>query len=271
MNVSIFSTPMVSTWAMIEELRRMTDAGDGVVALLGGKVLKADTIAVTHPDRDHLGGLLQLCNLRGRGLRVLYPSGSGSFPALRDFLSKFDPDSSAHVEWIPVEPGQRLALKAGWEIEPFLTDHMPGIKSVGYKVIESKRKLRPEYVGMDGADIGRIRSELGEDAVTTRLESLRLVFSGDGLALGPDALAGAEVLFQECTFLDEVSSREHKHPNLAQVVEFVDRVRPKEVILYHISPRYSDEEIVAAVDRAEWPCPVKVILPGRLHRGLVVG
>lgn len=271
MNVSIYSTPMVSTWAVIEELRLLIDAGDGACALLVGKVLKADTIAVTHPDRDHLGGLLQLCNLRGRGLRVLYPSGSGSFPALRDFLSKFDPDSSAFVEWIPVEPGQRIALKAGWEIEPFLTDHMPGIKSVGYKVIESKRKLRPEHLGMDGADIGRIRSELGEDAVTTRLESLRLVFSGDGLALNPDDLIGADVLFQECTFLDEVSSREHKHPNLAQVVEFVHRVRPKEAILYHISPRYSDEEIVAAVDRAAWSCPVRIVLPGRLHRDLAVG
>ena len=49
-----------------ETHRILFDVGDGATALLEGKIHKARVIALTHAHRDHIAGLPQLLNLRGR-------------------------------------------------------------------------------------------------------------------------------------------------------------------------------------------------------------
>ncbi len=48
---------------------------------------------ISHADRDHLTGLLQFNQLNARsGFPVIYyPKDCGSFPALKEFTTKFDP------------------------------------------------------------------------------------------------------------------------------------------------------------------------------------
>jgi ribonuclease Z len=91
--ISGYSTALFATWYFIEELGLLFDAGDGVTASLTQKTGKIRHIFVSHADRDHLTGLLQLNQLNARpGFpKIYYPKDSTSFPALRDFSNRFDP------------------------------------------------------------------------------------------------------------------------------------------------------------------------------------
>src|SRR5438034_4636401 len=82
--ITIFSTPLVSTWVFDETHRILFDAGDGVTAMLDSKIHKIRLAAITHTHRDHCAGLMQLLNLRrGAGDFVtVFPEGSGSARAL---------------------------------------------------------------------------------------------------------------------------------------------------------------------------------------------
>src|SRR5271165_5217389 len=104
--LTVFSTPLISTWVLDETHRILFDAGDGAAALLEGKIHKANVIALTHAHRDHIAGLPQLLNLRGgvaaangEPLRVVHPDGSGSLIALGRFLAQFDQMTAGRVQW----------------------------------------------------------------------------------------------------------------------------------------------------------------------------
>src|SRR5947199_2514506 len=89
--ITIFSTPLVSTWVFNETHRILFDAGDGVTALLDSKIHKIRLAAITHTHRDHCAGLMQLLNLRGGAgdFVTVFPEGSGSARAFANFLIGF--------------------------------------------------------------------------------------------------------------------------------------------------------------------------------------
>src|SRR5207247_5504231 len=98
--ITIFSTPLVSTWVFDETHRILFDAGDGVTALLDSKIHKIRLAAITHSHRDHCAGLMQLLNLRGGAgdFTTVYPEASGSGRALAGFLTTFDARSTGKVK-----------------------------------------------------------------------------------------------------------------------------------------------------------------------------
>lgn len=81
----------------MEELNLLFDAGDGILSGLLQKSRKIKYVFVSHPDRDHLNGLPQFVqfNARENFLIIYYPKDSGSFPAMKSFLEKFDPHVSS--------------------------------------------------------------------------------------------------------------------------------------------------------------------------------
>ena len=93
MKITGYSTALFSTWFFLEEYGILFDAGDGVSASLMGKGGKIKHIFISHADRDHITGLLQVHQLNARPGKPLiaYPKDSGSFPAMAGFMDKFDP------------------------------------------------------------------------------------------------------------------------------------------------------------------------------------
>src|SRR5437868_9039338 len=91
-HITLFSTPLISTWVFDETHRILFDAGDGVTAMLDSRIHKIRLAAITHTHRDHCAGLMQLLNLRGGAgdFVAVFPEGSGSARALANFLSAFD-------------------------------------------------------------------------------------------------------------------------------------------------------------------------------------
>jgi len=271
LNVTAASTAPFSTWVFVENLGLLFDAGDGVSASLGQKSRKARHIFVTHADRDHMCGLLQLHQLNARdgSPRIYYPKDCGTFPALRDFCTKFDPQSGP-ATWIGLKAEESVELENGFSINARTSSHVVAgnlCKALDYTVSSSRRILRSEFRTLPGSEIAAKRKELGDDAVTEIVSEDLLGYSGDAPKLEPNHWLGVKVLFHEATFLDPDTAR-GAHSNVPQVIEAAAELDLEALILLHFSARYSADNIEQAIcDHAEAHSPrfpIHAVLPGQL-------
>lgn len=274
-----YSTALFATWHFIEELRLLFDAGDGVSAGLLSKNGKVRDVFLSHADRDHLTGLLQLLQLNPLGdrLTVHYPADCGSFPALAEFCRRFDPGVPPPI-WSPIRHGDEVPLAGKRIVRAVRNPHVPNAedrtKSLSYFVLERRRLLKPELAGMDQDELREHILEHGREAATDEHERRLIGYSADTPVLPASFWAGCEVLIHEATFLDAahmekrgVNDTNH-HSVLGDVLAMVAEARPGRLVLTHFSNRYDAAQIRAAVTAgvAEHgiSCPVDLVLPGTI-------
>jgi ribonuclease Z len=157
LNLTASSTALFSTWIFVENFSLLFDAGDGVSATLGQKSRKIRHVFVTHADRDHVCGLLQLHQLNAaQGLPcIYYPEGCGSFPALRDFMQRFDPQSGP-ASWKGLKAGDRVDLEKGIFVTSAASPHVSVLnltKALNFTLCSVRRVLKPEFCGLPGPEI----------------------------------------------------------------------------------------------------------------------
>ena len=144
-----------------------------------------------------------------------------------------------------VEVGRRLVVEA------FPTDHV--VPSLGYHLIERRRRLAPAYRGLPGEEIVA-RRQAGEEVEEER-EVLRLSYCGDtgaGVFAVEPRILEAEVLMLECTFLGDAArgkGRRFGHLHIEQIAERADRFANRHLVLHHLSRRFRPRELRAEVDR----------------------
>jgi ribonuclease Z len=271
-----YSTALFSTWYFIEELKILFDAGDGVSASLLQKSRKIEHVFISHPDRDHLTGLLQFNQLNARpGFPVIYyPKDSGSFPSLQDFAGKFDPHVAGTV-WNPITPESNLRIREDIIIKAIHNGHVAtksGVRSLSYKVIQSKMKLKPELTSLPGEEIRRIIAEQGKANTHTEVQSTLLGYSGDTPVEDLTRWENTKVLIHEATFMHEddnqIFAHGNKHSYLEEVMEMVSRSNVEQLILGHFSARYSQDQIDRRIrelcNRYAVNIPVFRVLPGEV-------
>jgi ribonuclease Z len=282
-NISAYSTALFSTWINVEELNLLIDAGDGVTSGLLQKSRKIKNVFITHPDRDHLNGLPQFIQLNARGEfpKIHYPKNSGSFPAMNNFLKQFDPHVSA-TEWIGIEDGSEIEIKKNILVKALRNEHIKapiGVhKSLSYKVLEQKRKLKPEFLSKTGAEIKEIAGIKGRDFISSQTETNIISFSGDTPVDDYSKWDGTKILIHESTFLknegdDQIESRGNKHSRLDQVIKMASEISVEQLILTHFSSRYSKADINSSLRRliSEYniQIPVYVVYPGEIKRDIL--
>lgn len=282
--ITAFSTALYSTWIFIDQWRLLLDAGDGVCAGLLQKTRKIRTAAITHADRDHLAGLLQLLQLNAReGLpQILYPADSGSFPTLAAFCASFNPHTVGHATWTPMRPGDVVDLGRGHKLREVANSHFTDmgdkIKSLSYFVTESRRSLKPEYLGLPQAELDRLRFQHGAEQLTQVTEESVLAYSGDTPVGDAGVFAGYQILIHEATYLDhedagDQSTRRNQHSVLPDVLRLAQQARPGTLILTHFSPRYKVAQVLDAVRREcrllQPGFPIHVVPPGEIVRDVL--
>lgn len=285
MNYTItgYSTALFSTWINVEQLGLLIDTGDGVTSGLLQKSRKIKQIFITHPDRDHLGGLLQFNQLNSReGFpRIHYPADSGSFPAMQAFQEKFDP----HVHgsrWIPIRDQQEIKLKKGILVQAIRNEHIEAAqnlsKSLSYKLYESKRKLKPEFVNLDQQELATIIQDKGREFITEEIRTNIISFSGDTPVDEYGKWDNTQILIHECTFLKgekelAIEAKRNKHSYIDQVFRMVSEINVDKLILNHFSSRYSREMIDQSIREMskefKIQIPVFAMYPGEIHRDVL--
>ena len=282
-SIHAYSTALFSTWINIEQLGILFDAGDGISAGLLQKSHKIKHVFISHPDRDHLGGLLQFNQLNARPdfPVIYYPKDSGSFPALRDFQNKFDP----HVQlarWEAIIDGSEIEIKKNVQVKAIRNEHIAcetGIhKSLSFKVFESRRKLKAEFQGLQEQEIKAIVQSKGRDFLTQEIKRNVISYSGDTPVDDYGKWDKSEILIHEATFLQPendaaIESRGHKHSRIDEVFNMLAEIEVGSLILSHFSSRYSKEQIQASIRKMcksfQIQIPVYAIYPGQIHHNIL--
>ncbi|WP_444626786.1 MBL fold metallo-hydrolase [Flavobacterium columnare] len=252
-----YSTALFATWYAIEELGIIFDAGDGLVSGLMGKCGKFKHLFITHPDRDHLTGLLAFNQMYGYNKpTIYYPKDCKSFPFLETFTANFDPQSKG-TQWIGIEAKELIALKEKLVVEAIKNEHIytPNgeNKSLSYKVWETKKKLKQEFLNCSANELKELRIQKGEAALFEEQKSLLLSYSGDTPVTDYQRYNGSKVLIHEATFLtkEEQATKNDKnqHSSLEEVMQMIAEIEVGEVILGHFSSRYANEQIIEAIKK----------------------
>lgn len=284
LTLSGFSTALYSTWWYVDELAMLFDAGDGVTSGLLQRSRRVKHVFISHADRDHLAGLLQFNQLNARdGFPIIhYPRDCGSFPALAEFTSRFDPQSRG-TRWQPVTENGSIRI-GDILVETVRNGHVvcPAgvVKSMGFRVWSTRKKLRPELAHLSGDEIKRIAMEHGRDSTTEEVRTSLISYSGDTPVEDPKRWDGSAVLIHEATFLhgdqdEKVEARGNRHSSLEEVMEMVSGIQVGALVLGHFSPRYSpetiDRRILGLCEKHGITAPVHRVLPGQTVMDILGG
>ena len=135
---------------------------------------------------------------------------------------------------------------------------------MGYSVLESVEKLKPELHGTEGKELARMK-QAGHKITDTIIRRL-LSVTGDTLPEVLDKqphILESEVLLMECTFLDASKPKSQVkaggHVHLDDLIARSDCLTMPDLILSHTSQIHSHDEI---------PRKLKALadkIPGRLH------
>eukprot|EP00270_Netrium_digitus_P018265 TRINITY_DN6918_c0_g1_i1.p1 TRINITY_DN6918_c0_g1~~TRINITY_DN6918_c0_g1_i1.p1 ORF type:complete len:155 (-),score=36.94 TRINITY_DN6918_c0_g1_i1:211-606(-) len=112
--------------------------------------------------------------------------------------------------------GDELPLGKGHYVKAFRTCHV--IPSQGYLVYSRRHKLKPEFLGLPGKEIKKLKD------------------------------SGVQV-----TFIDDSVTPEHAqtfgHTHLAEVIPLASHLKNEAILFIHFSARYSRQDILAAMDK----------------------
>ncbi len=205
--------------------------------------LSTPLIALTHTHMDHVGALpywfsqRHFQKLEG-GRVVCHPD---VVEPLRSMLSS----------WVAVEkqktpfqidgiaPGTSIPLRQGIELHAIETRHT--CPSLGFSIIENRRKLKAEYQDLPQSRLREIRGDGEEITYNTRIPIVS--YTGDTIrtdALEREEFVKSKIVICECTFLDEDHrgrAQVGRHLHLDDVADLLKIWEAEHVVLVHMSRR----------------------------------
>lgn len=252
------STSGFDTSITLPEMGISLDCGTGTA-----QARACETVLISHGHLDHFGGIVRHAYIRhmtnmSASVFVVPPFLEEAVHEQFRFWAKVQNAQKADYKVVVAAPGEKVPVGGKRFVRAFRTYHR--IPSQGYVIGETRKRLKPEFVGLDGKKLGEMRR--AGVAFEDEVEVLMVAFTGDTTAKVFDSdieALKAQVLITECTFIgDDVTVAEaHKkgHVHLNEIVEREGRFQNEAILLAHFSHRHDYRDIEAAI--AQMPASLK--------------
>jgi len=273
-NLTGYSKAMYATWFFYRPARILLDAGEGVSSAMENFVFAIEKAFLSHGHYDHIGGLPGILQTRraARGdkekpLEVFYPQGDELIELQRQYVESLTYRLGYELTWHPLEAGQRVPLGTGRDrgyLVAFRAAHGGRTSALGFKVMEERKRLRPQYASLPEREIAELARKVPRDELSETYEKILLAYSGDSMPLDPDTVREAEVLMHEATFLAAEDRETPLHATAEEAIGVAVAARVRALVLFHISSRYLGRDVRARV--AELAARLAPDLPIALFR-----
>jgi ribonuclease Z len=254
LEIEAFSISGLATYVAVPAFDACFDLGHCSV-----EASRLRNVLLSHAHQDHSLGVVRHLSLRAmtgaRPPRIYLPIESRA--AMIDLLHAYDrlerkPLADLERAVIGVADGETFALSPNRRVRAFDVTHR--LASRGYTVLETRRKLRPAFLGLPGEAI-RDAHQRGEELYDQREHNL-FTYVGDStldtLRRHPE-IGESEVLFLEATHLPGTpreTSAKYGHTHLEELAALAEEqpatFASAHVVLKHFSMKYEREDIEQA-------------------------
>ncbi|MDD3147057.1 MAG: MBL fold metallo-hydrolase [Candidatus Riflebacteria bacterium] len=257
-----YSRALFSTWLYHRRFNILFDAGEGVSTGLMNRVFGIRRVFLSHGHADHIAGLINLINIRNLGagdqtasLQIYFPRDNRLIEYVTDYLTRTQKDLSFKLEWIPLDADEKIILddqKSKIFMRTFKTRHSQRQLSLGYNIIEQRRRLKPQFAGLSQREINETIWAKGKEEVAEEFEKIIFSYGGDSRPIEPEKISESLFLCHECTYMDVEDDERNfqQHSYLDEVLETAMAAKVETLLLFHTSLRYNLDEIRKKLEEA---------------------
>jgi len=220
------------------------------------QLISLNHVLLTHGHMDHSAGFayyLSQRNFSGMAAGTIVAPANLIAP-MREILAAWGylDGNKIPAHLVGVRPGDEVQIKPNLYARVFPTKHSPG--SVGFCVLEKRKKLKPEYLQLTGPQIVELKKQGIE--IDYPLEFPIVSYLGDTQYVDFGQLeyvANSKILIAECTFYEEdhagrAQAGRHMHVN--ELAQLLSSMKNERIIITHTTQRTPMQEVRRVLEEA---------------------
>jgi len=213
------------------------------------QIISINNVLLTHGHMDHAAGIayyLSHRNFCGQSAgTILAPENLlGPMRQIIDGWGMLD-GNKVPANLVGVKAGDEYQIKPNLFARAFPTKHSKG--SVGYSVIEKRKKIKPEYAKLKGPQIVELKKQGVE--IDYPLEIPIVTYLGDTQYVDFSQLGyitKSKILIAECTFYEVEHARRAeagKHMHIDEFAGLLEKLENEHIIITHTTQRTAMREV----------------------------
>ena len=215
------------------------------VGRMPSEVLSIDHVCLSHGHMDHAAGIAYYFSQRAfvgneAGTVLLHHQLVSPLKRILGGWAEMEGHPSP-ANIVGMAPGDEHTIRRGMVINAFGVNHGGG--ALGFTLIESRHKLKPEFAGRTGPQLVDLKKKGVQIEYHVRIPLIS--YLGDtavGRWLEIDEVRTSHLVILECTFYEKAHvrrARQGKHLHVHDLPEVMHALQSRHVVLTHVTRRTS--------------------------------